>query len=124
MAEHPPEESAKTLPVLEEVYESLRTDAQSLLRELLRGISMWGVTSLMAFLVCAVSLILAAVVIVFGRPYGSPPSDVGRNTVLIALYTSIALAARSAGVGSLLLQKYLTLKKKYARLYRIARELH
>jgi hypothetical protein len=111
------------LPALEEVYDSLKTDAESLLRELLLGISMWGVTSLMAFLLCAASLILAVVVTLFGRPYGNPPSGVSSETVLAALYTSLALAATSAVVGSLLLQKYLTLKKKYSRLFQIAREL-
>jgi len=124
MAEHSGEESAATLPALEEVYESLRTDAQSLLQELVRGISMWGVTSAMAFLLFVLSLVLAVVVTLFGRPYGSPPNDIGRSTVIFALYASLTLAAISAVVGTVLLRRYLALKKKYSRLFRIARELH
>ena len=102
---------------LSEVYELLKTDASDLLRDLLRGVSMWKVTAMLALLLTFSWIALATVIMVFGHPYGSPP------TILLALYVSLALAAVSATLSFYLLYRYYTLRRKYTRLFKIAEKL-
>ena len=102
---------------LSEVYELLKADASELLRDLLRGVSMWKVTALLAVLLTFSWVALAAVITVFGHPYGSPPA------ILEALYLSIALAVVSATLSFYLFYRYYTLRRKYTRLFNIAEKL-
>jgi uncharacterized membrane protein len=102
---------------LSEVYELLKTDASDLLRDLLRGVSMWNVTALLSALLTFSWIALAAVILKFGHPFGSPP------TILLALYISLALAAVSAVLSFYLFYRYFTLRRKYTRLFNIAEKL-
>ena len=102
---------------LEEALGFLRTDASRLLQDLLRGISMWGLTALMAFFLAAVWLALAQVILTYAHPYGSLPR------ILDILYASYAFAIGSALLGSLLFWKYYSLRKRYLRLFEIAGSL-
>jgi len=95
----------------------IRTDSAKLLGDMLQGISMWGVTSLMAFLVSAICLALGETILTYAHPYGTLPQ------VLEALYASYALAGVSAVMGVVLLARYYTLKRRYTSLYRAARNL-
>jgi len=60
---------------------------------------------------------LAAVIMMFGHPYGSPPP------ILQALYLSVALAVVSAILSFYLFYRYYTLRRKYTRLFNIAEKL-
>lgn len=102
---------------LEEALGFLKTDASMLLKDLLRGISTWGLTALMAFLLSAVWLALAQVILTFAHPYGSLPG------ILDILYASYVFAAGSAILGFLLLWRYYSLRKRYLRLFEIAGNL-
>jgi hypothetical protein len=102
---------------LSEIYELLKADASDLLRDLLRGVSMWKMTSLLALLLTFSWLALVAVIMVFGHPYGSPYG------VLVGLYLSLALAAVSATLCFYLFYRYYTLRRKYTRLFNIAEKL-
>jgi hypothetical protein len=102
---------------LQEVYELLKTDASDLLRDLLRGVSMWKVTALLAMLLTLAWIALAGVIVKFGHPFGAPP------IILDALYLSIALAAMSAALSFYLFNRYYTLRRKYTRLFNIAEKL-
>src|ERR1700730_17263553 len=97
---------------LKEVYELLKTDAPDLLGDLLRGVSMWRTTAVIALFLTISWIVLAFVVTAFGRPYGSPPNDISSSTVLVALYLSVILAIASAGVCFFLFSRYFSLKKK------------
>jgi ABC-type antimicrobial peptide transport system permease subunit len=107
----------RKLADLSEVYELLKTDASDLLRDLLRGVSMWKVTALLALLLTFSWIALATVITLFGHPYGSPP------TILWALYVSLALAVVSAILSFYLFYRYYTLRRKYTRLFNIAEKL-
>jgi len=113
----------RKLTDLGEVYELLRTDASDLLRDLLRGVSMWGTTAVIALFLTLSWLFLAGVITVFGHPYGSPPNGVSYSTVIQALYLSYVLAAASAAVCIYLFSRYFSLKRKYSRLFKIAEKL-
>jgi len=102
---------------LSEVYELLKTDASDLLRDLLRGVSMWNVTAVLALLLTFSWVALAAIIMVFGHLYGSPPA------ILLALYISSALAVVSALLSFYLFYRYFTLRRKYTRLFNIAEKL-
>jgi hypothetical protein len=102
---------------LSEVYELLKTDASDLLRDLLRGVSMWNMTAVLALLLTFSWIALAAVIIKFGHPFGAPPA------ILLALYFSLALAAVSAILSFYLFYRYFTLRRKYTRLFNIAEKL-
>jgi len=102
---------------LSEVYELLKTDASDLLSDLLRGVSMWKVTALLALLLTFSWFALAMVIEVFGHPYGSPP------TILYALYGSLVLGVVSATLSFYLFYRYFTLRTKYTRLFKIAEKL-
>jgi len=108
---------------LSEVYALLKTDASDLLGDLLRGVSMWRTTAAIALFLTVSWIVLAIVVTAFGRPYGHPPNDISSTTVLVALYLSIILAAASGGVCAFLFSRYISLKKKYSRLFQIAEKL-
>jgi len=102
---------------LEEALGFLKADASRLLKDLLRGVSMWGLTALMAFLLAAVWLALALVILAYAHPYGSLPQ------ILDILYASYGFATGSALLGFLLLWRYYSLRKRYLRLYEIAGSL-
>jgi hypothetical protein len=118
-----PGPSDPKLDDLTEVYALLKTDASDLLGDLLRGISMWRTTAVIAIFLTVSWLVLAVVVTAFGRPYGSPPNDISSSTVLVALYLSVILAVASACVCVYLFSRYFSLKKKYSRLFQIAAKL-
>ena len=103
---------------LEEALGWMKSDASVLLKDLLRGIAMWGITSLMAFVLTGVWLVLAQVILVFAHPFGALPQ------VLDILYFSYAFAAASAILGLVLLWRYYSLRRKYARLFEIVGKLH
>jgi len=102
---------------LEEALGFLKADASRLLKDLLRGISMWGLTALMAFFLAGVWLVLAKVILTYAHPYGSLPQ------ILDILYASYGFAAGSAVLGFLLLWRYYSLRKRYLRLFEIAGSL-
>jgi hypothetical protein len=102
---------------LSDALEQMKTDASKLLMDLLRGIAMWGITALMAFFLAFVWLALAEVVLVYAHPYGSLPQ------ILDILYASYGFAAGSAILGLVLFWRYFSLKRKYVRLFGIARKL-
>lgn len=105
------------LAALGEALNLMKNDTSKLLRDLLKGISMWGFTSLMAFLLAAVWLAFSQVVLTYAHPYGSPPQ------VLEILYAGYALTAISAMLGVLLSWRYYSLRKRYTRLFEIADKL-
>lgn len=102
---------------LEEALGFLKSDASRLLKDMLRGISMWGLTALMAFFLAAVWLVLAKVILMYAHPYGALPQ------VLDLLYVSYGFATGSAVLGFLLLWRYYSLRKRYLRLFEIAGSL-
>lgn len=95
----------------------MKTDAAKLLRELKMGISMWGVTSLMAFLVSFVSFVLGYTILTYAYAYENLPQ------VLDFLYASYALTISSLIIGIILLWKYFALRRRYTRLFDISRNL-
>ena len=112
------EETGKMgLADLEEALGFLRTDASRLLRDLLRGISMWGLTALMAFFLAAVWFALSQVILTYAHPFGALPQ------VLDLLYASYVFAIGSASLGFVLLWRYYSLRKRYLRLFEIAGNL-
>ena len=64
---------------LREVYDLLKTDASDLLGDLLRGVSMWGTTAVIALFLTLSWIVLADVITGFGHPYGSPPNGVSSS---------------------------------------------
>jgi len=102
---------------LAEALGLMKADASKLLKDLLRGISMWGITALMAFFLAAVWLALSEVVLTYAHPYGSLPPT------LDILYVSYGFAAGSAILGLILSWRYLSLKRRYVRLFEIAGKL-
>jgi hypothetical protein len=102
---------------LSEVYELLKTDASDLLSDLLRGVSMWKVTALLAVVLTFSWIALATVILVFGHPFGALP------IILFSLYLSLALALVSATMSFYLFYRYYTLRRKYTRLFKIAEKL-
>lgn len=118
-----PSTDDRKLTDLAEVYDLLKSDAVNLLRDLLRGVSMWGTTALMALFLTCSWIILAAVITIFGHPYGSPPNGVDYHTVLDALYASYAFAGISAIICGYLFSRYYLLRKKYTRLFKLAEKL-
>lgn len=102
---------------LAEALGLMKADASRLLKDLLRGVSMWGITALMAFLLAAVWLALAEVVLIYAHPYGSLPQ------ILDILYASYAFAAGSGVLGVVLFWRYFSLKRRYVSLFEIARKL-
>ena len=102
---------------LAEALGLMKSDASKLLKDLLRGISMWGITAVMAFFLAVVWLALAEVVLTYAHPYGSLPQ------ILDILYASYAFAAGSAVLGVVLFWRYYSLKRRYVRLFGIARKL-
>lgn len=102
---------------LEEALKFVKTDASDLLRELLRGISMWAFTALMAFVLAAVWLALAQVVLTYAHPYGALPQ------ILDLLNISYVFAVGSAVLGLGLLWRYFSLRRRYVRLFEIAGKL-
>jgi hypothetical protein len=113
------EEDASKLRLadLEEALGFLKADSSKLLRDLLSGISMWGLTALMAFVLAAVWFGLAQVVLIYAHPYGSPP------LILEILYVSYGFAIASALLGIVLFWRYYSLRKRYSRLFEIAGKL-
>lgn len=111
------EVSKLELANLEEALEFVKADASKLLRDLLSGISMWGLTALMAFVLAAVWLGLAEVILTYAHPYGALPQ------VLDTLYISYLFATASAILGLVLIWRYYSLRKKYSRLFEIAGKL-
>jgi len=103
---------------LAEALELMKTDASKLLKDLLRGISMWGITALLAFCLAAVWLVLSEFIVRFAHPFGSPP------LILDILYVSYAFSAGSALLGLVLLWRYYSLRKKYEKLFVISGTLH
>ena len=102
---------------LEEVMRFVKADASNLLNDLLRGISMWGLTALMAFFLASVWLVLAQVILHYAHPYGALPE------VLDVLYLSYGFAIGSACLGVALFWRYQSLRKRYSRLAEIAGNL-
>jgi hypothetical protein len=105
---------------LEDLAEALglmKADASKLLKDLLRGISMWGITSMMAFFLAFVWLALAQAILTYGHPYGSPPQ------ILDILYASYLFAVVSVSLGLFLFWRYYSLRRKYTRLFEIAGKL-
>jgi hypothetical protein len=105
------------LAELAEALGFMKADASRLLNDMTRGISMWGVTALLSFLLAAVSLALAQAVLTYAHPYGALPQ------VLDLLYASYLSSACSAVLGLVLAWRYFTLKTRYVRLFEIARKL-
>ncbi|MDA4125094.1 MAG: hypothetical protein OK438_06575 [Thaumarchaeota archaeon] len=102
---------------LEEALRFVKADASNLLSDLLRGISMWGFTALMAFLLAAICLVLSQVILTYAHPYGSLPP------ILDILYVSYGFAIGSAFLGFVLFWRYYSLRKRYARLFEIVGSL-
>jgi len=102
---------------LADALELMKADASKFLRDLLKGVSMWGITAVLAFSLAVVWLALAQVVLTFAHPYGSPP------LILDILYLSYGFAIGSASLGCALFWRYYSLRKKYTRLFEIARKL-
>ena len=102
---------------LEEALSWMRSDARTLLRDMLRGISMWGFTALLAALLAALCLVLAQSIMTFEHPYGSPPE------ILDALYVSYGVAAVSAVSSLALAWRYFSLRRRYTKLFEIAAKL-
>jgi hypothetical protein len=100
-----------------EALDLMRADSKRLLGDLLRGISMWGVTSLLAFFLAGACLALGQVIIKYAHPYGALPQ------VLDLLNISYGLALVSAGLGGILLWRYYSLRTRYSRLFEVARNL-
>lgn len=102
---------------LEEALGLVKADASKLLRDLLTGISMWGLTALMAFVLAAVWLGLGEVILTYAHPYGALPQ------VLDILYLSYLFAGASSVLGLVLFWRYYTLRKRYSRLFEITGKL-
>jgi hypothetical protein len=112
------EEASKLgLADLEEALGFVKADASNLLRDLLSGISMWGLTALMSFVLAAVWLGLAEVILTYAHPFGALPQ------VLDVLYVSYVFATASAFLGLVLFWRYYSLRKRYSRLFEIAGKL-
>jgi hypothetical protein len=111
------EEQGK-LPELEQVYRLLQDDAATILRDLLRGISLWGITAIVAVFLALVSLGLATTILTFAHPYGASPN------ILHALYASYSVAGISAVIAGVLFWRYFTLRRKYSRFFEVAEKLH
>jgi hypothetical protein len=102
---------------LAEALSFMKADASKVLKDLLRGISMWGITALMAFLMSIVWLALAGTILSFAHPYGSSPQ------ILETLYVSYAFAVGSVAIGMFLFWRYYSLRRRYVRLFEIATKL-
>ncbi|HEY6283250.1 MAG TPA: hypothetical protein VIW22_04925 [Nitrososphaerales archaeon] len=102
---------------LVEALRLMRADTSNLLKDMLRGISMWGITAVTAFLLAGVSLALSQVILTYAHPYGSLP------IVLDILYAGYIFSALSACLGAFQLWRYLSLRKKYSRLFQVADNL-
>ena len=95
----------------------IKSDASSLLKDLLRGISMWGVTAAMAFILAAVWLALGQFILAYAHPYGAPQG------ILDLLYASYGFAVGSVSLGAIMSWRYYSLKRRYTRLFEITRKL-
>ena len=95
----------------------MKADAAKLLKDLLRGVSMWGITAAMAFVLAAVWVALGEVILKYAHPFGSPP------LALDVLYASDVLGVVSGLLGAILFWRYYSLRKKYGRLFKIAENL-
>ena len=115
--ESAPGDGRPELADLAEALELMKADASRFLKDLLRGVSMWATTAVMAFLLAIVWVALAQVVVAYAHPYGSPP------LILDILYLSYGFAIGSATLGFLLSWRYYTLRRKYTRLFEIASKL-
>jgi len=96
----------------------MKSDAARLLKELLRGISMWGITALLAFIMAGVWIALGEAILKYAHPFGSPPF------ALDILYASYLLAIASALMGIVLSWRFFWLRSRFGRLYKIAETLH
>ena len=114
------EDQAERSPEVADLAEALgwvKTDAERFLKDLLRGVSMWGTTAAMALVLALVWLALGQAVVTYAHPYGSPP------LVLDILYLSYVMVVVSASLGVVLFWRYLSLRRRYARLFDIAAKL-
>ena len=114
------EEGLSPIPEVGDLAEALqlmKLDTSNLLKDMLRGISMWGMTAVVAFLMAGAWLALAQAILTYAHPYGSYP------LVLDTLYAGYALSAVSACAGVLLLWRYFSMRGRYSRLYQIASRL-
>ncbi len=102
---------------LAEALRLMKADTSNLLSDMLSGISMWGTTAVMAFVLAGVWLALSQVVLAYAHPYGSRPA------VLETLYVGYVFSVASASLGAILLWRYRTMRKRYTRLFQIASEL-
>jgi hypothetical protein len=100
-----------------EALDLMRADSKRLLADLLRGISMWGVTSLLAFCLAGACLALGQVIVKYAHPFGSLPQ------VLDLLNISYGLALGSAALGGVLFWRYYSLRARYSKLFEVARNL-
>jgi H+/Cl- antiporter ClcA len=112
------EQEAGRLPELEQVYKLLQEDAATILSDLLRGISLWGITGGVAVFMALVSLALARSILIFAHPYGSPPD------ILYSLYISYLVAGIFAAIAGVFFWRYFTLGRKYSKFFEIAKKLH
>ena len=90
------EEGLSPIPEVGDLAEALqlmKLDTSNLLKDMLRGISMWGMTAVVAFLMAGAWLALAQAILTYAHPYGSYP------LVLDTLYAGYALSAVSACAG-------------------------
>ncbi len=108
---------APEMTSLAEALQVMKADTSNLLKDMLRGISMWGASAATALLLAVAWLALAQAILTYAHPYGSPP------VVLETLYAGYAFSAISAVLGVVLLWRYLLLRKRYSRLFRIASNL-
>ena len=111
------DETGLNVADLAEALIFMKADAAKLLKDMLRGISMWGITAAMAFVMAAVWFALGELILRYAHPFGSPPF------ILDLLYASDLVAVASALLGAILSWRYYSLRKRYGRLYEIAENL-
>jgi hypothetical protein len=111
---------SEEIPQVEDLADALgllKTDTSMLLKDLLKGVSMWAITAAMSLFLTVVWLVLAEVLLTFAHPYGSPP------VILGILYLSYGFAIGTAVLGVVLFWRYYTLRKKYSKLFEISAKL-
>ena len=102
---------------LAEALQLMKADTSTLLKDMLRGVSMWGITAIVAFVLAATWLALAQAILTYAHPYGAQP------LVLDTLYLGYLFSSLSACVGAILLWRYWSMRKRYSQLFRIADKL-
>jgi hypothetical protein len=109
--------SPREVADLAEALQLMKADTSNLLRDMLRGISMWAVTAAIAFILAGAWLALADAILTYAHPYGSQP------LVLDTLNLAYVFSVVSASVGVVLFLRYSLMRKRYSKLFRIAEKL-